>query len=244
MIDECRFKYFGETTLVLQLKEKIDLDQLKWLYGLERFVLNRYPDLIRETMVTYHEISITIRPQSGSLKAFKEKLNQVVQESVFTFPGNEISKYTIPICYDEEYALDKVRLEEKLGLNWNIIKQIHSHNEYRVYMLGFIPGFVYLGGMDSRLSCKRLDKPRTKVLGGSIGIADQQTGIYAIDSPGGWNIIGQTPVVLNNFNPHTFPVFHPLDIIHWKEIDKTQFLELKSQASKGINILKLTSNGI
>lgn len=244
MIDDCRFKYFGETTLVLQLKEKIDLDQLKWLYGLERFVLDRYPDLIQETMVTYHEISITIRPQSGSLKAFKEKLNRVVQESVFTFPGNEITKYIIPICYDEEYALDRIRLEEKLGYPWDFIKKTHSNNEYRVFMLGFIPGFIYLGGMDSRLTCKRLDEPRTKVDGGSVGIADQQTGIYAIDSPGGWNIIGKTPVILDNFNPDTFPVFHPLDIIHWQEIDKNQFLDLKSQASKGQNILKNSSDGI
>jgi inhibitor of KinA len=83
--------------------------------------------------------------------------------------------------------------------------RIHAATEYPVYMLGFSPGFCYLGGLDPRLTCPRRDQPRPRVPAGSVGIAGQQTGVYASATPGGWNIIGRTSITL--FDPHADPAF-------------------------------------
>ncbi len=100
----------------------------------------------------------------------------------------------IPVCY--ELGLDLKRVEEHTSLSKDDIIRIHSSTIYPVYMIGFMPGFPYLGGMDSKLYTKRLDTPRTKIEKGSVGIGGKQTGIYPFASPGGWNIIGRTPVKL------------------------------------------------
>lgn len=109
-------------------------------------------------------------------------------------------RITIPICYGAEFGpdLDEVSAYSKISVD-EIIK-IHSSSIYVVHMIGFVPGFAYLGGMDTRLSTPRRKTPRAKVPSGSIGIAGQQTGIYSLNTPGGWQIIGRTPLTL--FDPN------------------------------------------
>lgn len=99
----------------------------------------------------------------------------------------------IPVCYGGVYGEDLPFVAEHAGLTEEEVIRIHSGRDYRVYMLGFLPGFPYLGGLDQRIFTPRLLNPRTKIPAGSVGIGGEQTGIYPMDSPGGWQLIGRTP---------------------------------------------------
>jgi len=100
----------------------------------------------------------------------------------------------IPVCY--ELGIDLDRVSEHTGLSIEQVIEIHASRDYLIYMIGFTPGFPYLGGMDERLTTPRLEVPRTKIEAGSVGIGGEQTGIYPLATPGGWNIIGKTPIKL------------------------------------------------
>ena len=100
----------------------------------------------------------------------------------------------IPVCYGGEYGPDLSFVAQHNGLTPEEVIKRHSEGEYLVYMLGFLPGFAYMGGMDASIACPRLESPRTKIPAGSVGIAGTQTGIYPLSSPGGWQLIGRTPL--------------------------------------------------
>lgn len=105
----------------------------------------------------------------------------------------------IPVCYGGTYGEDLAFVARHAGMTEEEVIRLHSSRDYRIYMLGFLPGFPYLGGMDERIFTPRMESPRTKIPAGSVGIGGEQTGIYPVESPGGWRLIGRTPVKL--FNP-------------------------------------------
>lgn len=106
---------------------------------------------------------------------------------------------TIPVCYGGAFGPDLPFVAEHAGLTETEVIRLHAGREYRIYMLGFLPGFPYLGGLDERLFTPRLASPRTAIPAGSVGIGGEQTGVYPIASPGGWQLIGRTPLKL--FDP-------------------------------------------
>ena len=105
----------------------------------------------------------------------------------------------IPVCYGGTFGPDLPFVAEHAGLTEKEVIELHAGREYRIYMLGFLPGFPYLGGLDERLFTPRLAAPRTAIPAGSVGIGGEQTGVYPIASPGGWQLIGRTPLKL--FDP-------------------------------------------
>jgi inhibitor of KinA len=102
----------------------------------------------------------------------------------------------VPVCYDKEFGLDLVELSQTKNISIDEVIHLHVNKEYTVYMIGFTPGFPYMGEIDERLVCLRKANPRKKVPAGSVAIAGRQTGIYPFDTPGGWQIIGRTPTQL------------------------------------------------
>jgi inhibitor of KinA len=133
----------------------------------------------------------------------------------------------IPVCYDPSLGLDIVSMAAHKSLSVDDIIELHTKQVYTVYMLGFLPGFPYMGKVDERLATPRLKKPRLKVPAGSVGIAGAQTGIYSMTSPGGWNIIGKTPVPM--FDPgRTTPCYcSPGDQIQFVQISIEDFHKMK-----------------
>ena len=109
-------------------------------------------------------------------------------------PGKRVE---IPVCYGGKYGEDLPFVAAHAGLSEAEVVRIHASRPYRIYMIGFLPGFPYLGGLDERLFTPRLSSPRTKIPEGSVGIGGEQTGIYPMESPGGWQLIGRTPLLLH-----------------------------------------------
>jgi inhibitor of KinA len=131
----------------------------------------------------------------------------------------------IPVCCEEPYSLDLNELERKLNLSKEIILNNFFNNEYFCYMTGFIAGMPFLGDINESLRAKRLETPRVKVPKGSVGITEQFTNIYTFESPGGWNIIGNTPLKIFDSSKEIEPnLINPGDSVLFKRISKEEYL--------------------
>lgn len=140
----------------------------------------------------------------------------------------------IPVCYDEEYGIDLEELSSQLHLSAKEIIQLHTGKTYKVYMMGFTPGFAYMGTVDEQLFSKRKDEPRLKIPAGSVAIAGNQTGIYPLETPGGWNIIGRTAVTL--FDKEREPPFllKAGDTVKFVPVTKEEFESRLTPPSDGV----------
>jgi len=131
----------------------------------------------------------------------------------------------IPVCCDEEFALDMERLNKKLNLSKDEILKSYLDKEYFCYMIGFVAGMPFLGDIDNKLKLNRLETPRVKVPRGSVGITEQFSNIYTFESPGGWNIIGNTPVkVFDKFKEKQPNLINPGDKVLFYQISKKEYL--------------------
>ena len=139
----------------------------------------------------------------------------------------------IPVCYEEEYGPDLKFVAEHAGLSEEEVIQIHTSKEYLIYMLGFQPGFPYLGGLDERIFTPRLAVPRTLIKAGSVGIGGEQTGLYPLASPGGWQIIGTTPVKAYNPDKNPSIPYEAGDYIRFYPVTKERFLEIEKEEAQG-----------
>jgi inhibitor of KinA len=169
---------------------------------------NQFPGLI-EYVPAFTTITLFYNPwimsKQGKSNAYQEMLHTIrkIEELVIPTELPETRLVEIPVCYDEAFSPDLAFVAEHAKLSIPEVIKIHSGTEYLVYMLGFAPGFPYLGGMDARIATPRRSSPRTRIPAGSVGIAGMQTGIYPLETPGGWQVIGRTPVAL--FDPQGQP---------------------------------------
>ena len=141
--------------------------------------------------------SVVVRFDSAKLdsETASRQIESMVSGGILALPEST-ELFEIPVVYGGDYGPDLEELCERLDLTKDEFVSLHTDREYRVDMLGFTPGFAFIGGLDDRLQVPRRKEPRQRVEAGSIGIADGRTGIYALQSPGGWTLVGRTPAVL------------------------------------------------
>ena len=143
----------------------------------------------------------------------------------------------IPTVYGGEFGPDLGFVASHNHISEAEVVSIHSGTDYLVYMLGFIPGFTYLGGMNPRIATPRLSSPRTLIPAGSVGIAGEQTGTYPSDSPGGWQIIGRTPVTMYDMSKKQAALLRAGDYVRYVPIDDTEFYRIKSLGSAYVPVV-------
>lgn len=169
------------------------------------------------------------------LLQYKSTINFDQKKQMLTklYPTQEVMDifipkcWNIPVCYDEKFGLD-LPLFENHGLTQKEVIQLHTSATYRVYMIGFLPGFLYLGGLPQNLHMHRKDTPRMNIPKGSVAIGGEQTGIYPMTSPGGWQIIGRTPLTLFNLNSDEPIQIRQGDKIQFYAIDMITYQNLSS----------------
>ena len=136
----------------------------------------------------------------------------------------ETNRIKIPVCCDENFSLDIKRLEEKLQITRDKIYEKFFGKEFFCYMTGFIAGMPFLGDLENELQAKRLETPRVKVPKGSVGLTEQFANVYTFESPGGWNIIGNTPqVIFDSTNENNPNLINPGDVVTFEQITKDQY---------------------
>ena len=161
-----------------------------------------------------------------SVIKFQDLKEEIKNLKLIQIKNNEDKIVAIPVCVDDEFSLDLNRLSEKLKIEKNIIIQTFLEKEYFCYMTGFIAGMPFLGDTDSKIRLQRLETPRVKVPKGSIGITEQFCNIYTFESPGGWNIIGNTPLkIFDKFNEKNPTIINPGDRVTFYQINKVEYLK-------------------
>ena len=188
---------------------------------------------ITDIVPTFRSVLISYDPRYISYQTLCTQLKTHLNDTS-SVENKKKRIVTIPVCYDEEYGPDLKFVAEHAGLSEEEVIKIHTSRDYLVYMLGFQPGFPYLGGLDERIFTPRLTVPRVQIRAGSVGIGGEQTGLYPLASPGGWQIIGTTPV--KAYNPQKTPSipYEAGDYIRFCPISKERFTEIEQEEQLGI----------
>lgn len=185
-------------------------------------------DGIIELVPTYCALLVQYDAMVYSYSDICRILEPTLQESVTDSANELVTIVEIPTVYGGEFGPDLGFVASYNHLSEAEVVSIHSGTDYLVYMLGFIPGFTYLGGMDPRIATPRLSSPRTLIPAGSVGIAGEQTGTYPSDSPGGWQIIGRTPVTMYDMSKEQAALLQAGDYVRYVSIDENEFHRVKS----------------
>lgn len=183
---------FSEKSILIQWPEKIDPKILKDLLRYKENILKHSKDRI-QVINTYNALLLAYNTFEIDYKNEIERLKLLRTKAIASKPlQNKLWK--IPVCYDVKYGLDLEELAAAKNISIAELIKWHTKALYKVYFIGFLPGFLYLGGLDNRLIMPRRQSPRPHILKGAVGIGGEQTGIYPNASPGGWNIIGNSPI--------------------------------------------------
>lgn len=179
----------------------------------------------RSLLVSYDMLQISYSKLSVMLSVLSRELemNQAAHHRIVK----------IPCCYGARFGADLTDMERLTGLSREEIIELHSSVDYKIYMLGFLPGFVYLGGLDKRLEVPRLDTPRVRIGKGAVGIGGNQTGIYPMDSPGGWRLIGGTPVDLYDPEREDPVLLRAGEYIRFVPISIMDYYDIRQEILKG-----------
>lgn len=188
----------GDSALTIEFGNEISLDLNARAISLARKLVESPFDGMAEVVPAYASVTAFFDPAKADYSMVERALKSAA-ESVGSFERESSALVEIPIIVSPEASPDSNRLSEFAGLRADDVLEIFLAETYRVFMLGFLPGFAYMAEVDDRIASPRLETPRTKVPAGSVGIAGKQTGIYPLESPGGWNIIGRTD--LKMFDP-------------------------------------------
>ena len=195
MYDEPRYLPAGDRSLVVEFGNEISED----VSGMVRrfsLALARYAiPGVGEVVPTYRSVAVYFDPLAVRGPDLVEEL-RAMQARIMEFELPPARTVRVPTVYGGEYGPDLVDVAAHNGITPAEVIAVHTAGTYLIYMLGFTPGFAYLGGLPERIACPRLANPRERIPAGSVGIAGSQTGIYPIDSPGGWRLIGRTPLRL------------------------------------------------
>lgn len=179
------------------------------------------------TITVFYNLMEVFKSDLVGATCFEKVSNYLHQLKQTAYQNHYVSKpvITIPVCYDEKFGFDLQEVAEINKLTVNKVIEIHTAARYRVFMIGFTPGFAYLGGMDPRIASPRKSTPRASLPAGAVGIAGNQTGIYPLKTPGGWQIIGQTPLKMFDIHRDQPSFLNAGDEVVFKSISLDEFNE-------------------
>ena len=206
----------------LEVNEKINLNVISYFNHLKKLVNDNKIVGVTNLTPSYNKLIISFNLEKTNYNKIKKIL-----ENLKITKNNQQNpkKVKIPICCDQEYALDLIPLSNKLKISEKEIIDMHLNKEYFCYMTGFIAGMPFLGDINKNIRVNRLETPRVKVPKGSVGITEQFCNIYTFESPGGWNIIGNTPLkVFDKLNLSNPSLIKPGDHISFYKISKQEYL--------------------
>ena len=220
----------SENSLLIQFENKIDETINRKIRILCDYFETHNIKGITEYVPYYTAISIIYNPFEFKLhegfNSIKNEIEKIINSLDFSKEYKE-NIVEIPVCYGEELGPDIKYVAKHNNISVEEVIKIHTSGKYLVYMLGFAPGFPYLGGMNKKIATPRKETPRLKIPEGSVGIAGMQTGVYPIETPGGWQIIGRTPLQLFNIESSKKSLLKCGDIVKFKSISVNEYIKLK-----------------
>lgn len=229
------FQYIpsGDAAIIIKAGNEISVEINRTVRKLIILIEHENIDGIIDFIPSYNELMICYDPLIISYSKLLITLG-LFEPNIETVELPESSIIQVPVLYGGESGPDLPEVASYSNLSIEDVIKIHCSSSYLVYMLGFTPGFCYLGGMDKRISMPRKHTPRLKIPAGAVGIADEQTGIYPIESPGGWQLIGKTPLRLFDPDINTGFLFEAGDYIQFYPINEDQFRDILREINEGV----------
>lgn len=193
---------------------------------------------IIELVPTYCALLVEYDAMLYSYSEICNIIEPTLEEGMTNTTNELVTVVEVPTVYGGEFGPDLSFVASHNHLSEDEVISIHSGTDYLVYMLGFIPGFTYLGGMNPRIATPRLSSPRTLIPAGSVGIAGEQTGTYPSDSPGGWQIIGRTPVTMYDMSKAQAALLNAGDYVRYVPIDESEFHRIKALGTDYVPVIR------
>ena len=222
----------GDSSLLIEFGKEICPETNRKISATVQLMREQHIEGVVDVIPAFCSLLINYDPRVISYKEIRERMQALLK--VDAKAGEQRKRvFEIPVCYGGEYGPDIANIAEHAGLSEEEVIRIHSSRDYLIYMLGFLPGFTYLGGLDERIHTPRLANPRLKINAGSVGIAGSQTGIYPLDSPGGWQLMGMTPV--KTYDPErSVPIlFEAGDYIRFLPVTEEEYRDISEQVKAG-----------
>ena len=230
-MSEPRFLAVGDTALSVEFGEAIDRQVSDRVLALDRRLAAEPAPGMIETVPTFRALMIHYDPCAIS---FGELVDHVGQHLAGLSPRASAARiWEIPACYEGECAPDLTDVAARTGLGEDEIVALHTGQSFHVYMIGFLPGLPYMGDLPAQISLPRRENPRLRLPPGSVAITGTMTTIYPVQSPGGWHLIGNTPVPLFDLASPTPALLAPGDQVQFSAIDGPAFAELKAEIEAG-----------
>lgn len=241
-MNEVRMLPAGERGIVIEFGKIIDASVNGLVHRTAQLLRSEMATEIIEVVPTYRSVMVYFDP----LRSKRSDVLRRIEEILTTVKGSaetdsQAKVVYIPVCYGDEFGPDLNYVAQHNALSVEEVIAIHTSTPYLVYMIGFTPGFPYLGGMSERIATPRLEQPRNRIPAGSVGIAGSQTGIYPIASPGGWQLIGQTPVSVFNSKSDKPFLFEAGDYLQFVSISPEEYNKIKVDVTNGTYILTVGS---
>ena len=231
MTDPFRIVPAGDAALIVEFADRIDPVINAAAIALARSLQAKSIAGVRDTLPTFRSVAVHFDPLRTDYAALVEELTNDATRVVAAAPDIDAAPpIRVPVCYGGELGPDLPAVARFAGVTEPEVIGIHASRTYRVFMLGFVPGFTYLGTVDPRIAVPRMTTPRLRVPPGSVGIAGPQTGIYPASTPGGWRIVGTTPVRPFNIDRTEPFLFKPGDAVQFYAIDAAEYRRLQKSA--------------
>ena len=236
---QIRFLDSGESALDIEFGNSIDPDIHTKVMDLFSSLSGKKIKGISGLIPTFRSLLVMYDPLIIPKSKLIVQCEKVIRKKTSSRESSS-RVFHIPVCYEGDYAPDIENVCKANGLSSDEVIEIHTSKEYLIYMLGFLPGFAYLGGLDKRICTPRLSSPRPRIPAGAVGIGGDQTGIYPVPSPGGWQLIGKTPVRL--YDPDKVPpiIYKAGDYIKFEKISASKFEEISERISNSEYSIEIT----
>ncbi|HEY5718393.1 MAG TPA: 5-oxoprolinase subunit PxpB [Motiliproteus sp.] len=217
----------NENTCILYLGDAINEQVAERVQWASARIRSELADVLIDMVPSYTSILVCYDLERIDRFGITARLRQALQSSpAKAHDAAAAREVELPVYYGPEVALDLAQISQHAGLAPEEVIAIHSQTHYRVYAIGFSPGFAYLGNTDQRIAMPRKSTPRLKVPAGSLGIADTQTAIYPSATPGGWQIIGRTPLKMIDWDSDSLALMEVGDRVRFVPISREQYLDL------------------
>ncbi|WP_377890800.1 5-oxoprolinase subunit PxpB [Alkalihalobacillus sp. R86527] len=223
----------GDTGIQLVFGTEITEETNQKIRMFADYLTNHPIDGVVEWVPAYTTLTIYYLPRKLSFVSLRKKLEEVNEKQQGREAASASLVYIIPTYYGDDAGSDLSFVAEHNGLNEEDVIDIHSGKDYLIYMMGFVPGFPYLGGMPEKIATPRRENPRAEIAPGSVGIAGAQTGVYPLESPGGWQIIGRTPVKLYDPESESPILLESGHYLRFVSISKEEYEEIEEAIKRG-----------
>jgi len=215
----------GDGAVLVELEDRIDAVVNERAVALAQAIRAATLRGVRDVVPTYRSVAIHFDPLRTDYDGLVARVNTWMTEQPERTrpPYGDPSPVRVPVCYAGEFGPDLAEVAAFAAVSEAEAVRLHTSRMYRVFMLGFVPGFAYMGIVDAHIAAPRLSTPRVRVPAGSVGIAGVQTGIYPVSTPGGWRIIGRTPVKPFDLSRREPALFKPGDAVQFYAIDPEEY---------------------